>query len=406
MNKMIMLIILVSIMIVSAAGIDQLDLPIDITSPTSHPTQYSSSSTIVPSLPPSIAPTTIAPSFMPSASPTFAPSQQPTAAPTKIPSTSPSAAPTADPSAIPTAAPSADPSFVPTQRPSRDRPTSHPSSQPISHPPSSQPSGSPSVCPTSKPSSLPQSRPTSSPSSYPSSRPSSRPVSSVPSSRPSVVPSCSPSARPTSDPSTQPSSEPSQSPTSVPSSKPTTQPSSFDEDREYTCGTNFSCESNSFDTCSFFTGNITFVCQNQNTACTVHAGDFSVGPNTMLKVTGGCELLVMASRNISVLGNSVLSVSFELLYIALILSHILLHIILGNKHQFRGQRKYPHQRKSEYKWSGSGFWSWCSSHTRCWSGWVLWRLRWQFTMLKYHVCKSFGADWQHCRHSQPLFAID
>jgi hypothetical protein len=49
---------------------------------------------------------------------------------------------------------------------------------------------------------------------------------------------------------------PSSQPSVIPSSQPTSSPTTFDNPRYFSCGDQLTCESNSMEDCSFFTGNI------------------------------------------------------------------------------------------------------------------------------------------------------
>eukprot|EP00980_Cylindrotheca_fusiformis_P015406 scaffold4335_cov119-Cylindrotheca_fusiformis.AAC.9 len=166
-----------------------------------------------PSLSPTEYPSALA-SEQPSILPSDTPSQQPS---TSFPSYSPSFRPsTSFPSLLPSLQASAHPSI----QPSTSMPSARPSVQ-SSGSPSFQPSTSmPSVSPSNQPTKMPSFQPSSSPTFEPSSLPSQSP-SNGPSAAPSLKPSLGPSHVPSSMPSAVPSRIPSQSPSMVPSSAPT-----------------------------------------------------------------------------------------------------------------------------------------------------------------------------------------
>lgn len=178
----------------------------------------------------------LAPSAVPTSSPTT--SVAPSIEPTQVPSLSsaPSSSPTGAPSS--SIAPSDSPTGVPSSTPTESATESvQPSSSPTDSPtlslvPSVTPTGVPTISPSSPPSasSHPSSLPTDIPtlSSIPSSSPTDTPTTSAePSDSPtvSVAPSAN-SAAPSESPtiSSQPSPQPSISPTSAPSDSPSQSP--------------------------------------------------------------------------------------------------------------------------------------------------------------------------------------
>lgn len=150
----------------------------------------------------------------------LAPSDVPSHTPTSEPTAAPSDVPTGQPSFAPTL--SARPSFVPT--------VSHGPSLSF-HPtyitPSGSPTGYPTMVASNKPSKSRKKKPSSpapslsiSPSVHPTAEPSVTP-SMVPTASPSGTPSRLPSVQPSDGPSKMPSDEPSMAPSSMPSAAPT-----------------------------------------------------------------------------------------------------------------------------------------------------------------------------------------
>lgn len=228
-------------------------------------------SAAMPTVSPSVAPTTVptakptpAPTAVPTAKPTTAPTATPTAKPSPAPTVAPSPKPTAGPddlenllnnasakpSTIPTAAPSPKPTITPTPKPSAPAPTAEPSdnlsalenllngsAKPTATPtskPTAAPSPAPSPKPTAAPSPAPSPKPTAAPSPVPTAKPSTAPTA-APSVAPSPKPSASSddleslvtnaSAQPTAVPSVKPSTAPTAAPSVKPSPTPTTTPS-------------------------------------------------------------------------------------------------------------------------------------------------------------------------------------
>jgi len=221
------------------------------TSPSNPPTLSPTISkpTTSPSVVPSNRPTTEQPSVMPTTDPSQSPSvqpsvspsnrpttEQPSVMPTTSPSTSPShtpsLTPSTSPSKSPSKSPSVQPSVTPSVSPTTPEPTMNPSPDPTSSTPSRTPSVSPSMSPsseqptTSPSSEQPTTTPTVSPSVTPSSQPSLAPSSVSPSTQPSTTPSSMPSVMPTIVPSQTPSLTPSFSPSLTPSmNRPSQSPS-------------------------------------------------------------------------------------------------------------------------------------------------------------------------------------
>jgi hypothetical protein len=172
---------------------------VSVCSPGGSPSVYPTSAipteapSLAPSRPPTMVPTT-RPSIVPSSTPTRAPSQQPSLAPSRTPTL----APTAKPSTDPTFAATRAPTLLPTTRPSIV-PSSAPTRVPTRQP-SLAPSRLPTRVPTTRPSIVPSSAPTRVPTRQPSLAPS-RPPTRVPTTRPSIVPSSAPTRVPTRQPS-------------------------------------------------------------------------------------------------------------------------------------------------------------------------------------------------------------
>jgi len=112
----------------------------------------------------------MAPTSMPSPSPTSDPSATPTRAPTRAPSPSPTSGPSATPTRAPTRAPSPQPTSAPTFTPTTTPtfvPTMAPTVNPTSTPTTAEPSQTPTVAPTVSPTGQPTTAaPTFTPMSY------------------------------------------------------------------------------------------------------------------------------------------------------------------------------------------------------------------------------------------------
>ena len=166
---------------------------------------------------PSSSPTTGAPTFK--STPT--PSLSPTRASTKKPSAAPTVNPTPKPSSSPMPAPTPKSSAAPTWTPT-STPTPGPSEAPTYGPSSPQPSNDPSSHPTPNPSYQPTPTPTleaGSPSASPIFLPTQRPSSYAPTGGPATY---KPSPKPTeaeSEPEPEPEPEPESEPEPEPESK-------------------------------------------------------------------------------------------------------------------------------------------------------------------------------------------
>ncbi len=98
-------------------------------------------------------------------------------------------------------------------------------------------------------------------------------------------------------------------PSTQPSAQPTTNPTTFDSPRYFTCDNTLTCQTNSFENCGYFTGNIILECVKNSPHCLLNVVDFFIGPNTNLTVNGTCPLIVLASGDVNIYGQSAIFVS-------------------------------------------------------------------------------------------------
>merc|ERR1712232_376733 len=114
------------------------------------------------------APTTVAPTNVPTATPTKMPTATPTTvAPTRMPTATPTKMPTATPTNTPSSAPTTvAPTSVPTANPTSPAPTRNPTALPTGLPTTAQPTKMPTGVPT-MPTTKPTAAPTPAPTRFP-----------------------------------------------------------------------------------------------------------------------------------------------------------------------------------------------------------------------------------------------